>query len=35
MSFWDEETYFATSLKRPADLETAEKGKLILILSGM
>ena len=27
--FLDEETYFSTSLKRPADPEKTEKGKLI------
>ena len=29
-SFLEEETYFSTSLKRPADPEKTEKGKLIV-----
>ena len=28
--FWEEETFFSTSLKRPADPEKTEKGKLIV-----
>ena len=31
-SFLEEETHFSTSLKRPADLEKTEKGKLIVYL---
>ena len=28
--FWEEETFFSTSHKRPADPEKTEKGKLIV-----
>ena len=28
--FWEEETFFSTSLKRPADPEKTETGKLIV-----